>query len=90
MYAVPHTVTVTDPSAAQAGLEQVVPQTSSLPGFVAGYWLARSVDQGLAVIVFDSEKAAQSYAEFLKTVPDAPGVTIDQESIEVCEVLAHA
>jgi hypothetical protein len=55
MYAVPHTVTITDPSAASAGLDQVVPQVSGLPGFVAGYWMARSADQGLAVVVFDSE-----------------------------------
>jgi hypothetical protein len=90
MYAVPHTVTVTDQSAAQAGLEQVVPQTSGLPGFVAGYWIARAANQGLAVIVFDAEEAAQRYADLLKTVPDSPGVTIDRESIGVCEVLAHA
>jgi len=64
--------------------------TSGLPGFVAGYWLARSADQGLAVIVFDSEEAAQSLADFLKTVPDAPVVTLDRDSIVVAEVLAHA
>ena len=90
MYAVPHTVTITDPSAAQAGLDQVVPQTSALPGFVAGYWMARSADQGLAVIVFDSQGAAQSFADFLKATPDAPGVTIDRDSIVVAEVLAQA
>lgn len=90
MYAVPHTVTITDRSAAEAGLGQVVPQTSGLPGFVAGYWMARSADQGLAVIVFDSQEAAQSFADTLKTVPDAGGVTIDRDSIVVAEVLAHA
>lgn len=90
MYAVPHTVTITDQSAAQAGLEQAVPQTAGLPGFVAGYWLARAANQGLAVIIFDSEENAQSYADFLRTMPPAPGVTMDRESIGVCEVLAHA
>jgi hypothetical protein len=70
MYAVPHTVTITDPAAAAAGLDQVVPQVSGLPGFVAGYWMARSADQGLAVVVFDSQAAAQSFADFLKTAPD--------------------
>jgi hypothetical protein len=90
VYAVPHTVTITDRAAAEAGLEQAVPMTSSLPGFVAGYWLARAADQGLAVIVFETEEAAQSYADMLHGVPDAPGVTIDQESIGVCPVLAHA
>ena len=90
MYAVPHTVTITDQSAAAAGLDQVVPQVSGLPGFVAGYWVARSANKGLALIVFDSNEAAQSFAEFLKAAPDAGGVTLDRESVEVAEVLAHA
>lgn len=90
MYAVPHTVTVTDQSAAIAGLDQVVPLASGLPGFVAGYWVALSGDQGLALVMFDSGEAARSFADFLKTAPDAPGVTLDRESIGVCEVLAHA
>jgi hypothetical protein len=90
MYAVPHTVTITDPSAAAAGLDQVVPQVSGLPGFVAGYWMARSADQGLAVVVFDSQQAAQGFADFLKTAPDEGGVTLDRDSIVVAEVLAHA
>jgi len=90
MYAVPHTVTFTDRSAAEAGLDQVVPQVSSLPGFVAGYWVARSANQGLAMIVFDSEEAAGGFADFLKNAPDSPGVTLDRESIGVGEVLARA
>ena len=90
MYAVPHTVTITDRSAAEAGLDQVVPRVTGLPGFVAGYWVARSANQGLALIMFDSEEAAQSFADFLKTAPDSPGVSIDRESIGVSEVLANA
>lgn len=90
MYAVPHTVTFTDRSGAEAGLDQVVQQVSGLPGFVAGYWVALSANQGAALIVFDSEEAAQGFADFLKTVPDSPGVTLDRESIGVAEVMAHA
>lgn len=90
MYAVPHTVTFTDRSAAEAGLGEVVGEVSRLPGFVAGYWVARSADEGIAMIVFDSEEAAQSFADFLKTAPDAPGVTLDRESIAVGEVMGHA
>ena len=37
MDAVPHTVTLTDRSLAEASLDQLVPQVSGLPGFVAGY-----------------------------------------------------
>ena len=90
MYAVPHMVTITDPPAAAVGLGEIVPQTSSFPGFVAGYWVARSADQGLALVIFDSEQTAQNFADFLKSVPDSPGVTMDRESIGVCEVLAYA
>jgi hypothetical protein len=42
MYAVPHAVTFTDRFAAEASVGQVVAQTSGLPGFVAGYRVARS------------------------------------------------
>jgi hypothetical protein len=90
MYAVAHAVSVNDRSAAEAGLEQVVPHVSGLPGFVAGYWTEHSDNQGLALIVFDSREAAQGFADFLKAAPDAPGVTPNRESIGVCEVLAHA
>jgi len=45
MFAVPPTVTITDRSAAEAGLGEVVPQVTSLPGFVAGYWVARSLER---------------------------------------------
>lgn len=89
MYAVRNTVTITDPSAAQADLEQVVAQTAGLPGYVAGYWMASSESEGVALIVFDSESAAQSFADFLKSVTDSPGVTMNQDSVEVWRVLAH-
>jgi len=90
MYAVPHTVTITDRSAAEAGLDQVVAQVSGLPGFVAGYWVALTADQGLALIVFDSEEAALGFADFLKNVPTSAGVMLNRESIGVGQVLAHA
>jgi len=90
MYAVPHTVTITDRAAAHAALDQIVAQVSSLPGFVNGYWMARSAAEGLAVIVFDSQVAAQGFAEFLKGSPDAGGVALDRDSIVVAEVMAHA
>jgi hypothetical protein len=90
MYAVPHTVSITDRSAADASLDQVVPQVSGLPGFVAGYWVARSANQGLALIVFDSKEAARGFADSLKSAPDEGGVTLDRESIQAADVLAHA
>jgi hypothetical protein len=90
MYAVPHTVTITDRSAAEESLGDVVEQVNGLPGFVAGYWVAQSANQGLAIIVFDSEEAAKGFAEFLRNAPDAGGVTLNRESIGVGQVLANA
>jgi hypothetical protein len=90
MYAVPHTVTITDRAAALAGLEHMVPQVSGSPGFVAGYWMEHSETEGQAVVIFDSKVAAQGFADLLKTAPDAPGVTPDRASVAVCEVLGHA
>jgi hypothetical protein len=43
---------------------------SGLSVFVAGCWMARSADQGLAVIVFDSEKAAKGFADFMSPSRD--------------------
>jgi hypothetical protein len=90
MYAVPHTVTITDRSAAEESLGDVVEQVSGLPGFVAGYWVVQSANQGLAIIVFDSEEAAKGFAEFLRSAPDTGGVTLNRESIGVGQVLANA
>jgi hypothetical protein len=90
MYAVVHNVTINDASAAQAGLDQIVPQVRSTPGFAGGYWAASSSDTGIAIVVFDSEEIAQGFASMLKGAPDAPGVTLDRESITVGQVLAHA
>lgn len=90
MYAVPVRATFSDRSAADANLDQVVSQVSGMPGFVAGYWVVHSADQGISLIMFDSEEAAQGFANFLKTAPDLPGVMLDRENIVVGEVLAHA
>jgi hypothetical protein len=90
MHAVVHSVTVYDRSAAEASLDQVVPRVTGMPGFAAGYWVARSADEGIAMVMFDSEDAAQAFADFLKNAPDQPGVTLHRENIAVGRVLAHA
>jgi hypothetical protein len=67
--------------------DQVVPQVSQAPGFVAGYW-TRKGNSGLSMIVFDSEDAAHAGAEGVRSaIPDA---MVTLESIEVREVVAHA
>jgi hypothetical protein len=65
--------------------ERVIPTVSQAPGFVAGYWLAPVDGRGNAVVIFESQEAAQAAAERLDPPRD---VTID--TVEVREVVGHA
>jgi hypothetical protein len=87
MHAVAVTVTISDIEAAESHLrEHVVPGVSQAPGFVAGYW-TRKDDSGLAMVVFESEDAANAMSERIPSmVPDV--VTLG--NVEVREVVAHA
>jgi hypothetical protein len=87
MHAVVLNVTVTDADAATAALrDQVVPQVSGAPGFVAGYWIRLDEGRATAVVVFESENAARSAAAQAQLPDDS--LTFD--SIEVGEVVANA
>jgi hypothetical protein len=87
MHAVVVTVTISDHEVAESHLrEQIVPQVSRAPGFVAGYW-ARKEDSGLGMVMFESEDAAKAMSERVGSMtPDV--VTV--ENVEVREVVAHA
>jgi hypothetical protein len=90
VHAVVVNVTVKDPEPALAALrEQVVPRASQAPGFVTGYWLRSGDDQGLSILVCESEEAAQALAEQVKS-GGPPSDTVDLDSVEVREVVAHA
>jgi hypothetical protein len=89
MHAVIVKVTVHDREAAEAQLrDEVVPQVSQAPGFVAGYWTSRDDnDSGLAMVVFESEEAATGASKIIPaTIPD----TVTLEDVEVREVVGHA
>jgi hypothetical protein len=88
MHAVVVRVTINDPEAATQGLkEDVVPTVSQVPGFVAGYWTRGEGNDGLSMILFESEEAANAAAERIpSTAPDA--VTVND--VEVREVVASA
>jgi hypothetical protein len=87
MHAVVLNVTVTDADAAAAALrDQVVPQVSGTPGFVAGYWVRLDGGRGAAVVVFESEDTARSAAAEAQPPDDL--MTFD--SVEVGEVVANA
>ena len=87
MHAVVVKVTISDQEAAESHLrEQVVPGISQAPGFVTGHW-TRKDDSGLAMIIFESEEAANTVSERIPSmVPDV--VTL--EEVEVREVVVHA
>lgn len=90
MHAVLVRVTVHDREAAQQNLrEELVPRVAQAPGFVAGYWVNPVEDRGRgqALVVFDSEEAAQAMAGMVQS-PGPGNATI--EAVEVCEVVAHA
>ena len=90
MHAVLVKVTVGDFEKALPGLQnEVVPRVSQAPGFVAGYW-TRPPDgnQGVSLAVFESEEAARTAAERVRSA--TPPETVTVESVEVREVVAHA
>ena len=87
MHAVVLNVTVHDRDATTAALrDQVVPQVSGAPGFVAGYWVGLDEGRGMAVVVFESEDAARLGA----AQAQAPGDFMTFDSVEVGEVVANA
>jgi hypothetical protein len=87
MYAVILHVTIHDPDAAARALQdEVVPRVAQARGFVTGYWLALSGGKGLSVVVFDSQDAARTMAEYA----EPPGDFLTFDSLEVAEVAAHA
>lgn len=88
MYAVVVRVKIND---AEGGAERlrsdVVPRVQQAPGFKAGYW-TRQGDEGLSLIVFDTEENARAAADRVpSTVPEGD-VTL--QDVEVREVVASA
>jgi hypothetical protein len=87
MHAVVLNVTVNDQDAARAELrDQIVPQVSGTPGFVAGYWVGLDGGRGTSVVVFESEAAARAAA----AQAQSPGGSVTFDSVEVGEVVANA
>jgi hypothetical protein len=87
VHAVVVRVTLEDIEAARRDLhERVVPGMSQAPGFITGHW-TRKDESGLAMVIFESEDAAEAMRERVPALaPDV--VTI--EDVEVREVEAHA
>lgn len=91
MHAVVVKVSVHDgPVATEFLRENIVPEVSKAPGFVAGYWVRlEGGDEGNSVIVFESEEAARATAERIREATGSnQGVTLND--IAVGEVVANA
>jgi hypothetical protein len=90
LHAVVVRVRINDGERAQQALEsEVVPRVSAAPGFEAGYWTraADGGDNGLSMILFDSESNARAAAEQIPNgIPDA----VSLEDVQVREVVASA
>jgi hypothetical protein len=87
MHAVVVNVTINDREASRAQLrDEIVPQVSSAPGFVAGYWVALAGEKGSSTVLFESEEQAQAAAAQVEG--SNPNVTFDR--VEVGEVVASA
>jgi hypothetical protein len=83
-------VTIHDFERGREGLvQEIVPRVKQAPGFVAGYWTRSDDSQnGLGMVVFESEEAARGAAQMIQSQPPDQGVTL--ESVEVREVVASA
>ena len=87
IHAVVTSLTFNDRAAAEAELSAIVSRVSDMPGFIGGYWVALGADHGTSIIVFDSQEAAQTLANFAE---NAPYASVTPRTIQVGEVMAHA
>jgi hypothetical protein len=87
MYAVVIPVKFNDTDAAREELTELVPQVSAMPGFVAGYWISFSREEGSTLLVFESEEAADALASVAR---GAPGAAVTLLRVDVGKVMAQA
>jgi hypothetical protein len=88
MHAVLTSVEIQDQEEARRRLhDEVVPRVSKAPGFVAGYWIQVAETQGRAVIVMESEEAANAAADAIRSQTAGPVSLVD---LQVGEVVANA
>jgi len=83
MHAVVVRVTINDTESAENHLRnEVVPRASQSPGFVTGYWTRKDND-GLSLIVFESEEQARALSERIPTMVPESVTFVDAEVREV-------
>jgi hypothetical protein len=87
MHAVVIPFTINDRLALQTDLDEVVREVSAAPGFVSVYSVALGHNDGIAILVFDSEASASLQALGAQVMQRA-ALTVGRP--EVGEVVAHA
>jgi quinol monooxygenase YgiN len=87
MYAVVIPVRFNDTDAAREELTELVPRVAAMPGFVAGYWVAFSREEGSTTLIFETEESAEALAAVAR---GAPGAAFTLLSVDVGPVMAHA
>ncbi len=89
MHAVVLRVSISDNEAATRFLhERIVPGVSQAPGFVTGHWMQwDDGSKGAAMMIFESEDAANQAKETIQPPPDNSAAI---ERLEVGEVVASA
>jgi hypothetical protein len=65
----------------------VLPRVREAPGIVSGFWMTDMAGATLNVLVFESEDAARSAMQPVRTAPRLPWMQL--ESAEVYDVFAH-
>jgi hypothetical protein len=86
-YAVVVRVKINNAEQGEARLRnEVVPRVSQSPGFKAGYWTRRD-DEGLSMIIFDSEENARAAAD---RVPSTVPEDVTLQDVDVREVVVSA
>jgi hypothetical protein len=79
--------TIDDRAALPAVLDEVVQDVSVAPGFVSVYGVALGQDEGIAILVFESEASASLQALGAQVMERA-ALTVGRP--QVGEVVAHA
>jgi hypothetical protein len=87
MHAVVINATITDRDRLPTSLTDLVPRVAGAPGFVASYWIVLRQNEGISILVFDTEDSASLQA-LVTQVAGSDAATIDR--VEVGEVTAVA
>jgi hypothetical protein len=84
------TVEVRDADAGLAMLrDEVIPMIKQAPGFVGGYWWRGEDGDGHALVIFESEEAANGMAERSRATATEDGPAT-MRNVETVEIVASA